>query len=96
MRHAVNNHQILELSSPYIQPRLHLFRINFGMTPTLIPIPGNAEFWCNKLFYLHTPIVLTAEEFDTYCTHKYSAYKTQRLYIHHSGIVQRYEPIKKK
>jgi hypothetical protein len=40
--------------------------IYFTMTSTLIPIPENAEFWCNKLFYLHTPIVLTAEEFDTY------------------------------
>jgi hypothetical protein len=36
------------------------------MTSTLIPIPENAEFWCNKLFYLHTPIVLMAEEFDIY------------------------------
>ena len=36
------------------------------MTSTLIPIPKSAEFWCNKLFHLHTPIVLTAEEFDTY------------------------------
>ena len=41
--------------------------IYFAMTSTLIPIPENAEFWCNKLFYLHTPIVLTAEGFDTYC-----------------------------
>jgi hypothetical protein len=66
-RHTVNYHQILEPSSPYyIQPRLHLFRLYFAMTSTLIPIPENAEFWCNKLFYLHTPIVLTAEEFDTY------------------------------
>ena len=59
-------HQILELSPPYyIQPRLHLLCHDFYLDP----IPENAEFWCNKLFYLHTPIVLIAEEFDTYCDH---------------------------
>ena len=38
----------------------------------LLCIPENVEFWCNKLFHLHTPTVLTAEEFDILTTtHKY-------------------------
>ena len=65
-RHAVNSNFHPHY---YIQPRSHLFRVYFAMTSTLISIPENAEFWCNKLFYLHTPIVLTAEEFDMYCDH---------------------------
>ncbi|KAI5852368.1 hypothetical protein BZA05DRAFT_418644 [Tricharina praecox] len=36
------------------------------MTTELIPIPENAASWCDTLFNLSKPIVMTPEEFDVY------------------------------
>ena len=70
------------------------------MTSTLIPIPESAEFWYNKLFYLHTPIVLMAEEFDTYWPLISTVYtKLSGLYItaeRRSYSAEIRVPIKKK